>query len=71
MFCLYGPFNLGGRFTSASNEAFHNSLRARCAHMGIRDRDVLGALAANLALNLWADHELPANNRLLVFRSEH
>lgn len=70
LFCLYGPFNLAGCFTSASNEAFHKSLRARCAHMGIRDRDALVGLATTLGMQLRADHEMPANNRLLVFGAE-
>ena len=67
LFCLYGPFNIGGRFTSASNRDFHRSLRARQPHMGLRDRDDLVALAGRGNLFLRADHEMPANNRLLVF----
>ncbi|PLW82095.1 methylase [Kineobactrum sediminis] len=67
-FCLYGPFNYGGRFTSESNQAFDAHLRAQAAHMGIRDRDDLIHLAQEVGIALEADHPMPANNRLLVWR---
>jgi hypothetical protein len=70
LFCLYGPFNIGGRFTSPSNRAFHASLRARWRHMGIRDRDDLVALGRHRGLSLMAESTMPANNRLLVFTRE-
>jgi len=67
LFCLYGPFNINGRFTSASNREFHSSLRGRWRHMGIRDRKDLAGLAAHRGLSLTRDWEMPSNNRLLVF----
>lgn len=67
--CVYGPFNYGGRFTSESNAAFDASLRAQAAHMGIRDFEAMDALAGRHGLTLSADHPMPANNRLLVWRS--
>ncbi len=67
LFCLYGPFNRAGRFTSPSNREFHRGLRARWPHMGIRDRDDLAALAAFSGLLLRSAHDMPANNSLLVF----
>ena len=42
---IYGPFNYGGAFTSASNAAFDASLKARAPHMGIRDVEAVDALA--------------------------
>ena len=66
-FCLYGPFNVGGRFTSASNEAFDASLRMRDPEMGIRDLESLESLAHSNQMGLDRQFELPANNRLLVF----
>jgi SAM-dependent methyltransferase len=64
-FCLYGPFNYNGRFTAASNERFDASLRARDPRMGLRDFAAVDALARRHGLTLAADHEMPANNRLL------
>ncbi len=67
--CVYGPFNEGGRFTSASNAQFDAALKAQAPHMGIRDVDAVNALAARQGLTLLADHAMPANNRLLVWRA--
>ena len=68
IFCLYGPFNEEGRFTSKSNEDFDRSLRARDPAMGIRDIEALETLAHGHQLVLAEQVRLPANNRLLVFR---
>ncbi len=65
---IYGPFNIDGRFTSASNAAFDQSLRAAVPHRGIRDAAEVDALAATHGLALAADHALPANNRCRVWR---
>jgi SAM-dependent methyltransferase len=65
---VYGPFNYGGRFTSESNAAFDASLKARAAHMGIRDFEAVDALAKSIGLELAADVAMPANNRMLVWR---
>ena len=66
-FCLYGPFNHQGRFTSESNQQFDQYLRARASHMGIRDLEDLRALAEAVGLKLVENYAMPANNRLLVF----
>ncbi|MDP3844042.1 MAG: DUF938 domain-containing protein [Oxalobacteraceae bacterium] len=66
--CIYGPFNYGGRFSSPSNAQFDAMLRAQAPHMGIRDFEAINALAAAQGLLLQADHPMPANNRLLVWR---
>ncbi|WP_257388539.1 class I SAM-dependent methyltransferase [Tahibacter caeni] len=65
---IYGPFNIDGRFTSDSNEAFDRALRAAAPHRGIRDARDVDALAARHGLHLIADHALPANNRCRVWR---
>lgn len=65
-FCLYGPFNCGGEFTSDSNRQFDAMLRARDARMGLRDIEAIGASAVAAGLELLADYAMPANNRLLV-----
>ncbi len=70
LLCIYGPFNYQGAFTSASNAQFDASLRAQAPHMGIRDAENVDALAAKHGLVLQADHEMPANNRLRVWRKQ-
>ncbi|MFW2403556.1 MAG: DUF938 domain-containing protein [Gammaproteobacteria bacterium] len=65
--CVYGPFRYAGRLTTASNERFDASLRARDPLSGIRDFDAVNELAARQGLQLVADHAMPANNQLLVW----
>jgi len=65
---MYGPFNYGGEFTSESNRNFEQWLKARAAHQGIRDIEKVIAEAKKAGLSLVEDNEMPANNRLLVFK---
>jgi cyclopropane fatty-acyl-phospholipid synthase-like methyltransferase len=65
--CIYGPFRYGGGYTSDSNRDFDQMLRERDPKSGLRDISDLSALAGCHALRLRADHDLPANNRLLEF----
>lgn len=65
---LYGPFNYNGKSTSASNEQFDQMLRERDPNQGIRNFEALNDLAQESGLRLEVDHEMPANNRLLVWR---
>jgi cyclopropane fatty-acyl-phospholipid synthase-like methyltransferase len=67
-FVLYGPFNIGGRYTSESNARFDAMLRSRDRAMGIRDRDLLIRLARDNGMELIADHPMPVNNRTLVWQ---
>ena len=67
VFCLYGPFNYGGRHTSESNARFDAMLRGRDAASGIRDAETIIALAEKNGFLLAEDNAMPANNRLLVF----
>jgi SAM-dependent methyltransferase len=68
LLCIYGPFNYGGAFTSASNARFDAALKLQAPHMGIRDFEAIDALAAAHGLALQSDQEMPANNRLLLWR---
>ncbi len=63
--CIYGPFNYGGKYTSASNEQFDGWLYRRNPKSAIRDFEWVNSLAENVGLVLNSDHEMPANNRLL------
>lgn len=66
--CIYGPFNYRGSFTSASNAQFDAYLKSQAANMGIRDFEEMDRLANDHGMTLEADHAMPANNRLLVWR---
>jgi len=65
---VYGPFNRSGRFTSDSNAAFDASLKARAAHMGLRDVEAVDALAGAIGLRQLAEIGMPANNLCLAWR---
>jgi len=66
-FCIYGPFNYNGAHTSDSNARFDAMLRARDPQSGIRNIEDVKDLGLRNGLELTADHEMPANNRLIVF----
>lgn len=67
-FCLYGPFNQDGQYSSDSNRLFDQHLRARAPHMGIRNLEDIETVAESVGLALTENHAMPANNRLLVFK---
>lgn len=66
--CLYGPFKYGGQFTTPSNAQFDLWLKQRDPVSGVRDFEAVDALAQAQGLQLAADHPMPANNQLLVWR---
>lgn len=66
-FCLYGPFNYGGEYTSASNARFDQWLKARDPRSGVRDFEALNRLAETAGLRLLKDYAMPANNRTLAW----
>ncbi|MEP6546069.1 MAG: DUF938 domain-containing protein [Gammaproteobacteria bacterium] len=68
--CIYGPFRYAGRYTSDSNREFDLMLQERDPKSGLRDMQEVTALAQQYGLHLDADHDLPANNRLVVFAKE-
>lgn len=64
---FYGPFNYNGDYTSESNREFDSFLKERDPHSGIRNfEDIESAMKKN-GFKLLKDHEMPPNNRLLVF----
>ena len=65
---IYGPFRYGGAYTSGSNAEFDAFLRARDPDSGIRDAVDVDRLAGAAGLSLVADHDMPANNQLRVWR---
>lgn len=70
IFCLYGPFNYGGDYSSDSNASFDQWLKARDPLSGIRDFEAVNDLAVDAGLSLLADHAMPANNRCLVWQKK-
>jgi cyclopropane fatty-acyl-phospholipid synthase-like methyltransferase len=66
-FCLYGPFNYRGEYTSESNARFDGWLKARDPSSGIRDFEAVDVLARKVGMTLRQDYEMPANNRTLVW----
>jgi cyclopropane fatty-acyl-phospholipid synthase-like methyltransferase len=69
-FCLYGPFNYGGQYTSDSNAQFDQWLKARNPKSGIRDIEALDELAAAHGMKRINDYAMPANNRTLVWQKD-
>ncbi|HND12300.1 MAG TPA: DUF938 domain-containing protein [Pseudomonadota bacterium] len=65
---VYGAFNYGGRFTSPSNAAFDDWLKASSPQKGIRDVESVHALAATAGLALVEDCEMPSHNRCLIWQ---
>lgn len=67
-FCLYGPFNYNGQFSSESNARFDGWLKQRDSLSGVRDFEALQILANKASLSFIDDIEMPANNRVLVWK---
>ena len=51
-----------------SNATFDSSLRRRDPASGVRDFEAVNQLACAQGLALLADHAMPANNQLLLWR---
>ena len=64
---FYGPFNYDGQFTSDSNQDFDLWLKNRDEKSGIRNFEDIVQTMSKYGLMLLKDHEMPANNRILVF----
>jgi cyclopropane fatty-acyl-phospholipid synthase-like methyltransferase len=67
-FCLYGPFNFDGEFSSDSNARFDASLRQRKASMGIRDIRDLDRFAEGGGMSRVRLYAMPAMNHIAVWK---
>jgi len=67
-FCLYGPFNQAGEFTSDSNRQFDASLRRQEPSMGIRNLEDLEDLAEQAGMRRHRLYAMPANNFIVIWR---
>ena len=68
VFCLYGPFNINGDYTSESNRRFDLWLKDRDPQSCIRDKHDLDKLAIKNNFQLSIEWEMPANNKILCWR---
>ena len=66
---LYGPFNYEGRHTSESNARFDLWLGQRDPESAIRNFEDVDREVRAAGLSPIEDLEMPANNRLLVWRA--
>jgi len=71
LFFLYGPFNYNGQFTSESNKNFESWLKSVDPERGIRDFEAVIKLAKSCGIKLVDDIEMPANNRILIWRKDN
>lgn len=69
-FCLYGPFNVNGKFTSESNAHFELWLKSQNPKSGIKDQAELDTLAEQAGLERVSNHTMPSNNTILVWRKK-
>lgn len=67
---FYGPFKYNGDFTSESNREFDAYLKAQNISSGIRNFEDVKKNMTDYGFKLIHDHEMPVNNRLLVFARE-
>lgn len=68
IFCQYGPFNMDGHYTSESNKRFDEMLLSQ-GYGGICDIADLQAWVKDSTIQLTDNIAMPANNRLLVWRT--
>ena len=67
LLAVYGPFNYNGQYTSESNARFDIWLAAQHPESAIRDFEQVDELAKAAGFVLQEDHNMPANNRLVVW----
>jgi len=68
LLAVYGPFNYGGHYTSASNARFDTWLAEQSPFSAIRNFEDVQELAERAGFAVEEDNAMPANNRLLVIR---
>lgn len=69
VFCIYGPFNYKGEYTSESNKEFDlNFLRQKFPNGGIKNIEDILKFAEQNNFILVEDFAMPSNNRLLYFK---
>jgi hypothetical protein len=70
LFLVYGAFKYKGEFTSESNRDFQTWIQSRFPEGGLRHFEKVREELQERQYRLRQDHEMPANNRLLVFEKQ-
>lgn len=65
---FYGPFIVGGAYSSEGNQAFDRSLRAQNPDWGLRDLEQVCDVARKAGFELDRTIDMPANNLSVIFR---
>lgn len=68
---LYGPFAIDGVLEPKSNQEFNNSLMLNNPEWGIRDLRLVEAEASRSDITLLEVIDMPANNKLVVWKLAH
>ena len=67
---MYGPFAQNGILEPKSNQEFDTTLKMNNSEWGIRDLRDLEAEASRSEINLVEVIDLPANNKLVIWKKE-
>mgnify|MGYP001170572314 CR=1 FL=1 len=67
---IYGPFKIRGKHISVSNKRFHEKLFEEDPLWGVRDMEQVVELAKDRGFLFLKMHDMPANNKSLVFKFE-
>jgi len=70
-FIVYGPFNDAGRFTSEGNAGLDRWLKHRNPESGLKDVQWLTRASSEFGFDVHKQHDLPANNLLLIYEKKH
>ena len=65
---IYGPFKIKGKHISVSNKQFHEKLLEENFLWGVRDMEQIVELAKDWGFLFLKMHDMPANNKSLVFK---
>ena len=65
---LYGPFKIGNKHISESNDLFDSSLKMQNKLWGVRDLGEVSEEATKYGFNKEELHNMPANNFSVIYR---
>ena len=68
---FYGPFNYNDQYTSESNKEFDQALKLNNSSSGIRNFEDIDKTMLKFGFKQIADHDMPANNHILIYEKNH